>query len=132
MASDNDDDTGAVVTAGALGGGALLLWWLLRGRGRGLARVGDRMDPQADAGPTVPPCRVFLRGASIEVNGQGVDLPTAVETCRAAGTAHLRASGDTTTSAVMQVARMLNAAGVAMLAHGDIAEAVRDALTRSA
>lgn len=141
MANDNDDSTSPAITAGAIGGGALLLWWLLRGRGRGLGGGGESGGAVAPAAhvlpspapvPAGPPCSVFLRGTSIELNGAASDLTATVAACREAGTAHLRASGDTTTRAVMQVARALNAAGVATLAHGDIADAVRDALTRTA
>lgn len=133
MANDDDDNTGTVIAVGAIGGGAVLLWWLLRGRGLGGERGTHSMPaaPSSVTEPAGPPCRVFLRGNAIELNGTASDFATTVATCRGAGTAHLRASGDTTTGTVIQMARALNAAGVATLAHGDIAEAVRDALTRA-
>ena len=136
MATD-DDKTGTVIAVGAIGGGAMLLWWLLRGRGvggggdrGGQGAPSARAVPSSAAEPAEPPCRVFLRGTEIELNGVASDLAATVATCRAAGTAHPRASGDTTAGTVMQMARALNAAGVATLADGDIAETVRDALTR--
>lgn len=140
MAKD-DDNTDTVIAVGAVGGGALLLWWLLRGRRFGAGRDAQGAPyaaappPVAPATPTAPagpPCRVFLRGTAIELNGAATDLPATVATCRAAGSAHLRASGDTTTGAVMAMARALNAANVAIVAHADIADTVRDALTRTA
>lgn len=142
MANDDDDNTGTVIAVGAIGGGAVLLWYLLRGRDRGLGGGGGSDGGQgspavaapAEASPTPagPPCNVFMRGTAIELNGAASDLTTAVATCRASGSAHLRATGLTTHGRVVEVARALNAAGVAILAHGNIADSVRDALMRAA
>ncbi|MBZ0238501.1 MAG: hypothetical protein K8M05_39675 [Deltaproteobacteria bacterium] len=126
-----------MVAVGAAGGGALLLWWLLRGRLLGAGREAQGAPTVAAPPPAAPvsagpPCRVFLRGKAIDLNGTTADLPTTVAVCRAAGSAYLRASGDTTTGAVVSMARSLNAADVAIVAHADIADAVRDALTRVA
>ncbi|KAB2906840.1 MAG: hypothetical protein F9K40_05940 [Kofleriaceae bacterium] len=135
--ANHDDNTDTMVAVGAAGGGALLLWWLLRGRRFGAGREAQGAPTVAAPPPAAPawagpPCRVFLRGKEIELNGTTADLPMTVAACRAAGSAHLRASGDTTASAVMSMARALNAADVAIVAHADVADAVRDALTRVA
>lgn len=140
MAKHDDENTDTVIAVSALGGGALLAWWLLRGRrfGGGAGSAGVQGAPpvavplDASAAPAAPPCQVFLRGEQIELDGATADVAATVATCRAAGTAYLRATGLTTTGAVMRMARALNAAGVAILAHDDIADSVRDALTRAA
>lgn len=139
MAKD-DDNSGTVLAVGAIGGGALLVWWLLRERDRGVGGGGEGGGAPGAPFVTVEPlpaqaaapCNVFLRGPSIELNGAASDRATAIATCRAAGTANLRASGDAKTGAITDMARALNAAGVAILAHGDIASTVRDALMRAA
>lgn len=141
MANDDDDNSGTVITVGAIGGGALLLWYLFRGRGLGggggASGSGEgapsvATPPAVVPAPAGPPCNVFVRRSAIELDGAASDLSTAVATCRASGSAHLRATGDTTSGRVIDVARALNAAGVAILAHGAIADLVRDALMRAA
>ena len=82
--------------------------------------------------PVGPPCNVFMRGTAIELNGAASDLASSLVACRAVGSANVRATGDTTHGRVVEVARALNGAGVAILAHADIADAVRDALLRAA
>lgn len=136
MAND-DENTDTMIAVGAVGGGALLLWWLMRGRRFGADSEAQgattaSAPPPTQAASVVSPCRVFLRGKATELNGATADLSTTVTACRVAGSAHLGASGDTTTGAVMSMARALNAAGVAVVAHPDIADAVRDAITRVA
>jgi len=141
MANNDDDNTDTVIAVGAIGGGAFLLWYLLRRRDRGLGGGGNTgggegapavAAPADVRAPVGPPCNVFMRGTAIELNGAASDLASAVAACRAVGSANVRATGDTTQGRVFEVARALNGAGVAILAHTDIADAVRDALLRAA
>src|SRR5689334_2505921 len=101
MARDDDDTTAR--DAAILGGGALLSYLLLRGfgggRGLGGGGKGGRISTNATSAAAVAPqrpfCNVFIRGDRYELDGAPADFATAVASCRASGSAYVRASGDT-------------------------------------
>lgn len=107
---DRDDLTGRTIAV--VGGGALLVWLLLRGRGWGSG--GPR---PATARPAAEPgqprrCHVRVSGSGIDLDGVRADLPTAIERCRAVGTAELIATGDAIGRVIADVVLALQAAGV--------------------
>jgi hypothetical protein len=121
---DPNDHTGRNVAL--VGGGALLLWLLFRGNRWGLGGSGAGTDAAGTGPATSPPfeprvpCKVFIRSRQLELDGAPVDLATVVARCRVSGRADVRATGGASIQAVVDVIRALQAAGVTVVASGDI------------
>ena len=96
-----------------VGGGVLLAWLLLRGKGWGL---GSDHSSGGAAGGSTPssPCRVWIRGDRIELDGAPTDLRTLVTRCRERGRAEVSATGDTIVRSITEVLRALRTAGIAI------------------
>jgi hypothetical protein len=123
---DRDNHTGRDLAL--LGGAALLCWLLLRGKNWGLgsgdgvksgaAEQGANVTPTTSEPPA--PCRVWLRGDRIELDGTTADLPTVVARCRAVGRADVNTAGDTIVRTIGDVVRALQVAGVVVSASPDV------------
>jgi len=108
-------------TAVLVAGAALAAWLLSRGKGWGLGGLVGASDGNADTTQAPAPCRVWIRADRIEADGVAADLPTVVASCRAAGKAEVRATGDAITGVVRKVLEALHAAGVTIYAPPDLA-----------
>ena len=123
---DRDSHTGRNLALA--GGTALLFWLLLRGKGWGLgtgsgvglggAGQGANVTPTTSEAPA--PCRVWVRGDHIDVDGTTADLPTVVARCRAAGRADVKSTGDAIVGTISDVVRAIQAAGVVVYAPPDM------------
>ena len=116
---DRNNHTGR--TLALVGGTALLFLLFLRGKGWGFGAGGDvglggsGSGSEANVTPTSSKparCHVWLRSDQIELDGQPADLPTVVARCRAAGSAEVNATGDSTVRTIGRVVRALQVAGV--------------------
>ena len=128
---DRDSHTGRNLAL--VGGTALLFWLLLRGKGWGLGMGSGGMgsgvghggaDQGANVTPTTneasAPCRVWIRGDHIDVDGTTADLPTVVARCSAAGQADVKSTGDAIVGTISEVVRAIQAAGVVVYAPPDM------------
>jgi hypothetical protein len=131
---DRDSHTGRNLALA--GGTALLFWLLLRSKGWGLglgmgsgvglgaAGQGANVTPTNGEPPTngeaPAPCRVWIRGDHIDVDGTRADLPTVVARCRAAGRADVHATGDTIVRTISEIVRAIQDAGVVVYAPPDM------------
>jgi hypothetical protein len=106
MATDSDGNTGVVLAL--VGMGTALAWWIWRGRGAGTAR-GQR---DSRAGTRV---KVWIgSGDRVKIDGVPVDLATAVDRVRRAGTADVVVAGDAREGWFEQVRDALLATGATL------------------
>jgi hypothetical protein len=128
MATSEQSRTRAAVV---LGSAALALVLLFAGRRGGAGGGGgsDRGPGLADAGaaplPAVPltpkEVQVWLRsGDRIELDGAAADLATTIARARAAGRAHVRATGDVRTGWIGTVINAMRSANVTVLADASL------------
>ena len=121
MSKSNENHTGRTIAM--LGGGALLVWLLWPGRGKGKGEGGD-----GDGDRSSAPAAVVVRirsGGQVELDGASSDLATTVARARAAGGAHVFATGDARQGWVTAVIDALKAAGVAVYTSSSLPNAPR-------
>ncbi len=113
------DHTGRTVAV--VGGAALATWWLLsRGNGWGFRSPGDGSGANGDGARVPVRCKVWIYPEGLTLDSKAADLPTVIETCRAAGTAEVGATGDSITRDIHAVLQALKAAGVKLLVRPDL------------
>jgi len=113
-------------TVALVGGAALAAWWLLsRGNGWGFRSPGDGSGANADRMRSSGKCNVWIYAEGLTVDGVAADLPTAIEKCRAVGTAEVGATGDSITGVIHGVLKALQAAGVQLLLPSDLERLAR-------
>lgn len=128
--SHRDRDNHTARNLALLGSTALLFWLLVRGKGWGwgLGAGGDVGLGGGGAGSNVAPtnseaaapCRVWIRGDHIDLDGTPTDLPTVVSRCRTSGRAVVNATGDAIVRTIGDVVRAIQAAGVVVSATPDV------------
>jgi hypothetical protein len=127
--ADREHHTGRTVAL--VGGAALVAWLLLRGKGWGLGgsgrSVGGGVATTSDtsAGTPLAPCRVWIRGRGLELDGAPAELVTVIARCREQGRAEVHATGDAITHTIVDVMRALQRAGVPIDAPPDLVRLAR-------
>jgi len=110
--------------AGGVGLAALLYLLLRQGSGSGDATSNA---PAA----SLPPCRVRIDQAGLQLDGAPADLPTTVARCRAAGAADVTATGAAIVGTIAEVVRALQDAGVIVRAAPSIWNVIGSVPARS-
>jgi hypothetical protein len=127
MSTSNENSTG--LTLALVGGSALLLWFLWPGRGKGSGQGGGKGEGEGgDGARSSVPAAVVVRirgGDQVELDGVSSDLATTVARARAAGAAHVFATGDARQGWVTTVTDALKAAGVVVYTSPSLPNAPR-------
>ncbi len=108
----SNDHTALVLALGA--GAGLGLWALLRDDDAKPSGAPASASPSTNSPAAVPPppCSLRLDAKGLTADGAVIDVPTAVETCRAAGRADLVLADDAPSAAYADLAAALGAAGI--------------------